>query len=61
MSIAEGRLAPWDIAAMIPIIEGAGGMVTDWTGAPFANGACVLASGDARTHAQAVERLRGAQ
>jgi histidinol phosphatase-like enzyme (inositol monophosphatase family) len=59
--VAEGRLAPWDIAALIPIVEGAGGIVTDWTGAPLANGACVLAAGDRRVHAQAVALLRGAQ
>jgi len=59
--VAEGRLAPWDVAALIPVIEGAGGIVTDWTGAPFVNGACVLASGDARVHAQAVALLSAAQ
>jgi myo-inositol-1(or 4)-monophosphatase len=59
--VIESRLAPWDVAALIPVIEGAGGLVTDWTGAPFANGACVLAAGDARVHAEAVELLKGAQ
>jgi myo-inositol-1(or 4)-monophosphatase len=57
----EGRLAPWDVAALIPIIEGAGGIVTDWTGAPFANGACVIAAGDRRVHAEAVALLKDAQ
>jgi myo-inositol-1(or 4)-monophosphatase len=59
--VIEGRLAPWDVAALIPVIEGAGGIVTDWTGAPFANGACVLAAGDSRVHAEAVALLKGAQ
>ncbi|MGH6870230.1 MAG: histidinol-phosphatase [Rhizomicrobium sp.] len=59
--VIESRLAPWDVAALIPVIEGAGGMVTDWTGAPFVNGACVLAAGDARVHAEAVALLRDAQ
>jgi myo-inositol-1(or 4)-monophosphatase len=59
--VIEGRLAPWDVAALIPVIEGAGGLVTDWTGAPFANGACVLAAGDKRVHAQAVALLKDAQ
>jgi myo-inositol-1(or 4)-monophosphatase len=57
--IAEGRLAPWDVAALIPVIEGAGGIVTDWDGAPFANGQSVLACGDKRVHAEAVKILRG--
>ncbi|HEY2069494.1 MAG TPA: histidinol-phosphatase [Rhizomicrobium sp.] len=59
--VIEGRLAPWDVAALIPVIEGAGGLVTDWTGAPFTNGTCILAAGDARTHAQAVALLKDAQ
>jgi len=59
--VIEARLAPWDVAALVPVIEGAGGLVTDWTGAPLVNGACVLAAGDARVHAEAVELLKGAQ
>lgn len=57
--IAEGRLAPWDVAALIPVIEGAGGIVTDWDGKPFTNGGSVLASGDKRVHAEAVSILKG--
>jgi myo-inositol-1(or 4)-monophosphatase len=56
--IAEGRLAPWDLAALIPVIEGAGGIVTDWNGAPFVNGQSFLACGDKRAHAEAVKILR---
>ncbi len=46
--IAEAGLKPWDWAALLPIIEGAGGRVTDWTGAaltPDSDGR-VLAVGD---------------
>ncbi len=57
--IAEGRLAPWDVAALIPVIEGAGGIVTDWDGAEFVNGQSILACGDARVHAEAVKILSG--
>jgi myo-inositol-1(or 4)-monophosphatase len=56
--IAEGRLAPWDVAALIPVIEGAGGIVTDWEGKPFTSGQSVLACGDKRVHAEAVKILR---
>jgi myo-inositol-1(or 4)-monophosphatase len=35
---------------LIPIIEGAGGIVTSWTGGPAATGGRVLATGDARLH-----------
>ncbi|HEX3810805.1 MAG TPA: histidinol-phosphatase [Rhizomicrobium sp.] len=58
--IIEGAMAPWDVAALIPVIEGAGGVVTDWTGAPFAIGAQIIASGDKRVHAQAIALLKGA-
>ena len=55
----EGRLAPWDVAALIPILEGAGGIVTDWDGNPFVIGASVIASGDRRAHNEAVALLKG--
>ncbi|MGE3143041.1 MAG: histidinol-phosphatase [Hyphomonadaceae bacterium] len=31
-AVIESRLGPWDAAALIPVIEGAGGAVTDWRG-----------------------------
>lgn len=66
--VAESGLAPWDVAALAPVIEGAGGMVTDWRGAPlsgafFADGkarAQVIAAGDPRPHAEALVSLRRA-
>ncbi len=30
--IAEATMKPWDWAALVPVIEGAGGAVTDWQG-----------------------------
>lgn len=32
--VAETGLAPWDTAALIPVVRGAGGLACDWTGAP---------------------------
>jgi histidinol phosphatase-like enzyme (inositol monophosphatase family) len=32
--VIEASLKPWDIEAAIPVIAGAGGMVTDWHGDP---------------------------
>lgn len=58
--IVEGRLNPWDIAALIPIIENAGGLVTDWRGRRLEDGGSVIAAGDARVHAQAVAILASA-
>jgi myo-inositol-1(or 4)-monophosphatase len=55
--VMEARLAHWDIAPLIPIIRGAGGILTDWHGQPWRPGANVLAAGDARVHAEALKLL----
>ena len=55
--IVEASLAPWDVAALVPIVENAGGVFTDWNGAPVRDGGRVIAAGDARVHVEAVEIL----
>ena len=57
--VMEAGLAHWDIAPLIPIVEGAGGVLTDWQGGPWRAGGNVLAAGDARTHAQALKLIAG--
>ena len=57
--VIEATLKPYDIQALIPIIEGAGGRVTTWTGAPADQGGLVVAAGDARVHAEALAILEG--
>ena len=57
--IVEAGLKPYDIAALIPIIEGAGGVVTTWTGGSAAQGGAIVAAGDKGLHAQAVRMLGG--
>ena len=57
--VVEARLRPWDIQALIPIVEAAGGVVTDWAGAPCLGGGRVIAAGDRRVHAQALKFLAG--
>jgi histidinol phosphatase-like enzyme (inositol monophosphatase family) len=59
--VAEAGLKPFDILPLIPIIEGAGGVVSDWTGGDPRAGGCILAAGDPRVHAGAVEILSGAR
>jgi myo-inositol-1(or 4)-monophosphatase len=49
--VVECDLKPYDIVALIPIIERAGGQVTTWTGGDASNGGDILATGDARLHA----------
>jgi histidinol phosphatase-like enzyme (inositol monophosphatase family) len=48
--VVEQGLQPHDVAALIPIIEGAGGLVTTWEGGPAGNGGSILAVGDRRLH-----------
>lgn len=48
--VIESGLKPYDIVALIPIIEGAGGVVTTWDGGPAAGGGQIVASGDPRRH-----------
>ncbi len=52
--VIEAGLAPYDIQALIPIIEAAGGLVTDWNGNLPVNGGQIVAAGDARVHAEAL-------
>jgi myo-inositol-1(or 4)-monophosphatase len=55
--VVEAGLKPFDIAALIPIVSGAGGGVCAWDGASAAQGGQVLAYGDARTRDQAIALL----
>jgi len=55
----EAWLGIYDFAPFRPIVEGAGGVVTDWHGAPLtlASDGNILAAGDAQLHRQALELL----
>ena len=44
-------------SALIPIVQGAGGLIKDWQGGSCADGGQILAAGDARVHAQAMKLL----
>jgi len=55
--VVETELKPYDIAALIPIITGAGGVVTTWDGKPAQNGGRIVAAGDARVHDAAMKIL----
>jgi len=57
--VIETALQPWDIQALIPIITAAGGVITNWSGGPADQGGQVIAAGDARLHAAALELLQG--
>ena len=57
--IVEGAFRRWDVAALLPLVQGAGGIVTNWRGGPWRDGEAILAAGDAALHAQAVKLLAG--
>jgi myo-inositol-1(or 4)-monophosphatase len=57
--IIESSFHRWDVAALIPIVEGAGGIITNWTGGSCAHGGQILAAGDKRLHAQVMKLLAG--
>jgi inositol-phosphate phosphatase/L-galactose 1-phosphate phosphatase/histidinol-phosphatase len=60
--VVEAGLQPYDWAALVPIIEGAGGIVTDWRGERLqltTTSSRVLAAGDLSLHAAAGALLKG--
>jgi inositol-phosphate phosphatase/L-galactose 1-phosphate phosphatase/histidinol-phosphatase len=57
--VIEASLKPYDFSAMVPIIEGAGGVTSDWSGAPLGLGSDgrVVAAGDRRVHRRVLALL----
>jgi histidinol phosphatase-like enzyme (inositol monophosphatase family) len=59
--VLEAGLKSWDVEAAVPVIEGAGGMVTDWRGAPIGRqGGQMAIAGDRRCLDEALVALRRA-
>ena len=59
--VLEASLKPYDFCAMVPIVEGAGGVATDWRGGSLhlASDGRILVAGDSRTHDAALVLLGG--
>jgi myo-inositol-1(or 4)-monophosphatase len=57
--VVESGLQSYDVVALIPIVEGAGGRFTDWEGGSAAGGGRVVASGDPALHERVLARLAG--
>jgi histidinol phosphatase-like enzyme (inositol monophosphatase family) len=57
--VVEASLKLYDYAALIPVITGAGGMITDWKGKPLDmnSDGSVIAAGDATVHRAAMRVL----
>ena len=57
--VIETELKPYDVLPLVPIIQGAGGVITSWDGGTPNGGGRVIAAGDKRVHAAAMELLKG--
>jgi len=57
--VVEAGMAVYDFMALVAVVEGAGGTITDWSGRPLGPGSDgrVLAAGDARLHEAALALL----
>lgn len=57
--VVEAALKPYDFMALVPVVEGAGGVITDWRGGPLtlASGGQVVAAANAALHAAALRLL----
>ncbi len=55
--VCEASLKAYDFCALVPVVAGAGGIISDWQGAPLniGSGGRVLAAGDRRSHSAALE------
>ena len=58
--VIETELKAHDVIPLIPIILGAGGLITSWEGTAAEQGGRVVVAGDKRVHEAALELLRGA-
>ena len=56
--VVEANLQSFDVAALVPIIERAGGIMTTWDGRPALNGGQIIAAGDRRVYEEAMALLR---
>jgi myo-inositol-1(or 4)-monophosphatase len=55
--VIETELKPYDVLPLVPIITGAGGIVTTWENGPPVSGGRIVAAGDRRVHAAVLEML----
>ncbi|MNC97875.1 Inositol monophosphatase family protein [compost metagenome] len=55
----ESDLESYDIVPLIPIVEAAGGVVSDWQGNPAIRGGAVIAAANPMLHEAALKVLAG--
>jgi myo-inositol-1(or 4)-monophosphatase len=57
--VVESGLSVHDIAPLIPIIERAGGCITNWSGGKASDGGHAVACGDPALHEAVLKVLTG--
>lgn len=55
--VVENSLKPYDVGAIIPIVEQAGGVITTWNGGRPEMGGSIIAAANAQLHAEALDML----
>jgi myo-inositol-1(or 4)-monophosphatase len=48
---------PWDVVALIPVVRGAGGVISDWQGLDAVKGASIVATTSQALHDEVVAAL----
>ena len=61
-TVVETGMQAYDFCALVPVVEGAGGVMSDWSGNPLtmASAGDVIASGDARCHHDVLVTIKAA-
>jgi myo-inositol-1(or 4)-monophosphatase len=56
-AMCDPIMNPWDIAALVPVIRGAGGVITDWQGRDAVAGRSTVAAATPELHAALITAL----
>jgi len=59
--VVEAGLKPWDIQPLIPVLQAAGAVVSDWSGGPADYSDKVVIAANPQLHQQALAALNWAQ
>ena len=54
----DAGLASYDVAALVPIVQGAGGIITTWDGLDATDGGDIVAAASPELHAAALAIMR---
>ncbi|MBN1605489.1 MAG: histidinol-phosphatase [Polyangiaceae bacterium] len=56
--VVDPIMNPWDVAALVPVVRGAGGIITDWHGSPPYPANSTVAACSPKLHAAVLRMLR---